>query len=72
MDRRDFLKGSLAGAGAVAGLSAGGLRAMAEDAAKPDERPKPGVEGGRISFLHPKSTQGAMVELSDKKEFEEK
>jgi sugar phosphate isomerase/epimerase len=43
MDRRDFLKGSLAGAGAVAGLSAGGLRAMAEDAAKPDEKPKPGV-----------------------------
>lgn len=36
-----------------------------------DERPKPGVEGGRISFLHPKSTQGAMVELCDKKEFEE-
>lgn len=35
-----------------------------------DERPKPGVEGGRISFLHPKSTQGAMIELCDKKEFE--
>jgi methylmalonyl-CoA epimerase len=33
-----------------------------------DERPKPGVEGGRISFLHPKSTQGSMIELCDKKE----
>ncbi|MFH1502137.1 MAG: methylmalonyl-CoA epimerase [Candidatus Eisenbacteria bacterium] len=36
-----------------------------------DEKPKPGVEGGRISFLHPKSTQGSMIELCDKKEFEE-
>ena len=33
-----------------------------------DETPKPGVEGGRISFLHPKSTHGAMIELCDKKE----
>ena len=30
--------------------------------------PKPGIHGGRISFLHPKSTQGTMVELCDKKE----
>ena len=36
-----------------------------------DEKPKPGVEGGRISFLHPKSTQGSMIELCDKKEFGE-
>jgi methylmalonyl-CoA/ethylmalonyl-CoA epimerase len=36
-----------------------------------DERPKPGVEGGRISFLHPKSTHGAMIELCDKKEMSE-
>lgn len=35
-----------------------------------DDKPKPGVEGGRISFLHPKSTQGSMIELCDKKEFE--
>jgi sugar phosphate isomerase/epimerase len=43
MDRRGFLKSSLVGAGAAAGLSVGGLRAMAEDAAKPEEKPKPGV-----------------------------
>jgi methylmalonyl-CoA epimerase len=33
-------------------------------------QPKPGIHGGRISFLHPKSTQGTMVELCDKKESE--
>ena len=33
-------------------------------------QPKPGIHGGRISFLHPKDTQGTMVELCDKKEFE--
>lgn len=49
---------------ALADVAAGGIRVI-------DEKPKPGVEGGRISFLHPKSTQGAMVELCDKKEFEE-
>jgi len=31
--------------------------------------PKPGIHGGRIAFLHPKNTQGTMVELCDKKEF---
>jgi methylmalonyl-CoA/ethylmalonyl-CoA epimerase len=31
--------------------------------------PKPGIHGGRIAFLHPKGTQGTMVELCDKKEF---
>jgi methylmalonyl-CoA/ethylmalonyl-CoA epimerase len=31
--------------------------------------PKPGIHGGRISFLHPKDTQGTMVELCDDKEF---
>jgi len=31
--------------------------------------PKPGIHGGRISFLHPKDTQGTMVELCDEKEF---
>lgn len=39
----------------------GGIRVI-------DEKPKPGVEGGRIAFLHPKSTGGAMIELCDKKE----
>ena len=33
--------------------------------------PKPGIQGGRISFLHPKNTQGTMVELCDKKKFED-
>jgi methylmalonyl-CoA/ethylmalonyl-CoA epimerase len=32
--------------------------------------PKPGIHGGRIAFLHPKNTQGTMVELCDKKEFD--
>jgi len=35
MDRRAFLKHSIAGAGAVVGLSAGGLRTLAGEAAKP-------------------------------------
>jgi methylmalonyl-CoA epimerase len=35
-----------------------------------DPEPKPGIEGGRISFLHPKDTFGAMIELCDKKEIE--
>lgn len=34
--------------------------------------PKPGIHGGRIAFLHPKSTQGSMIELTDKKEFEDR
>lgn len=46
---------------ALADVGTGGVRVI-------DEKPKPGVEGGRISFLHPKSTQGAMIELCDKKE----
>ena len=33
--------------------------------------PKPGIHGGRIAFLHPKNTQGTMVELCDKKDFED-
>jgi sugar phosphate isomerase/epimerase len=43
MDRRGFLKGSLGCAGAVAGLSAGGLRAVAEESAKAQEKPRLGV-----------------------------
>ena len=30
-----------------------------------DERPRVGAEGKRIVFLHPKSTGGVLVELSD-------
>jgi sugar phosphate isomerase/epimerase len=39
MDRRDFLKASVAGAGAIAGLSAAGSRALAEESAA-GEKPK--------------------------------
>jgi methylmalonyl-CoA epimerase len=44
-------------------VSAAGYRVI-------DPAPKPGIEGGRISFLHPKDTFGAMTELCDKKETE--
>lgn len=30
-----------------------------------DEKPRIGAEGKRIAFLHPKSTGGVLVELSD-------
>jgi methylmalonyl-CoA/ethylmalonyl-CoA epimerase len=30
-----------------------------------DEKPRVGAEGKRIAFLHPKSTAGVLVELSD-------
>ena len=30
-----------------------------------DETPRPGAEGKRIAFLHPKSTGGILVELSE-------
>jgi methylmalonyl-CoA/ethylmalonyl-CoA epimerase len=30
-----------------------------------DEEPRPGAEGKRIAFLHPRSTGGVLVELSD-------
>ncbi len=44
-------------------VAGAGIRVLGE--------PKPGIHGGRISFLHPKDTQGTMVELCDKKEFED-
>ena len=44
-------------------VAGAGIRVLGE--------PRPGIHGGRISFLHPKDTQGTMVELCDKKEFEE-
>ena len=31
-----------------------------------DEKPRIGAEGKRIAFLHPKSTGGVLVELSDR------
>lgn len=48
--------------GALTEVAGAGLRVIGE--------PKPGIHGGRIAFMHPKSTQGAMIELCDKKEFD--
>lgn len=31
-----------------------------------DETPRPGADGYRIAFLHPKSTNGVLVEISQK------
>lgn len=31
-----------------------------------DETPKPGAEGKRIAFIHPKSTKGVLLELVEK------
>jgi len=30
-----------------------------------DEQPRVGAEGKRIAFLHPKSTGGVLIELSE-------
>jgi methylmalonyl-CoA/ethylmalonyl-CoA epimerase len=30
-----------------------------------DDKPRPGAEGDRIAFLHPTSTLGALIELSE-------
>jgi methylmalonyl-CoA epimerase len=46
---------------ALVEVSGAGLRVIGD--------PKPGIHGGRISFLHPRSTQGAMIELCDKKDY---
>jgi methylmalonyl-CoA/ethylmalonyl-CoA epimerase len=32
-----------------------------------DEKPRYGAGGARIAFLHPKSTYGVLVELSERK-----
>jgi methylmalonyl-CoA/ethylmalonyl-CoA epimerase len=32
-----------------------------------DEKPRDGADGYRIAFLHPKSTNGVLVEISEKK-----
>jgi methylmalonyl-CoA/ethylmalonyl-CoA epimerase len=31
-----------------------------------DDRPRPGADGCRVAFLHPKSTNGILIELSQK------
>jgi methylmalonyl-CoA/ethylmalonyl-CoA epimerase len=33
-----------------------------------DQQPRPGADGYRIAFLHPKSTNGVLIEISQKKE----
>ena len=33
-----------------------------------DEKPRLGAHGTRIAFIHPKSTQGVLIELVEKKE----
>jgi methylmalonyl-CoA/ethylmalonyl-CoA epimerase len=31
-----------------------------------DEHPRPGADGHRVAFLHPKSTNGVLIEISQK------
>lgn len=31
-----------------------------------DEKPRPGAEGGRIAFVHPKSMKGVLLELCER------
>ena len=50
----------------------GALEEVSEAGVRVLGAPKPGIHGGRISFLHPKDTQGTMVELCDTKESEER
>lgn len=40
-------------------LSKSGLRLI-------DEKPRPGAEGKLVAFLHPKSTSGVLIELTEK------
>ncbi len=44
--------------GALARCKAAGYRLI-------DESPRPGVDGHRVAFLHPKATGGILLELSD-------
>ncbi|UCF05539.1 MAG: methylmalonyl-CoA epimerase [bacterium] len=43
----------------LAELAASGVRLI-------DETPRPGAEGKLVAFLHPKSTTGVLIELSEK------
>ncbi len=45
-------------AGVLAGLSASGLKLI-------DAAPRPGAEGRQVAFVHPKSTGGVLIELSE-------
>lgn len=50
---------------AVDDLDAALERCRAAGIALVDEQPRTGAEGKRIAFLHPKSTGGILIELSD-------
>lgn len=50
---------------AVDDLDATLARAKARGIQLIDETPRMGAEGKRIAFLHPKSTQGVLVELTE-------
>lgn len=50
---------------AVDDLDATLARAKAHGIQLIDETPRMGAEGKRIAFLHPKSTQGVLVELTE-------
>ena len=45
---------------ALAELKAKGIQLI-------DEKPRPGAGGAKIAFLHPKSTNGVLVELCERK-----
>ena len=32
-----------------------------------DDRPRPGADGSRVAFLHPKSTNGVLIEISQER-----
>jgi methylmalonyl-CoA/ethylmalonyl-CoA epimerase len=43
-------------------------RLMAEGFQMIDQQPRDGAEGYKVAFLHPKSTNGVLVEISQKRE----
>ena len=53
--------GATSARGAVDGI----LRALRAGVRLIDETPRVGAEGKRIAFLHPSSTAGVLVELSE-------
>lgn len=45
---------------------AGTLRKLEKDGIQPvDREPRPGAEGRKIAFLHPKTTAGILIELTE-------
>lgn len=49
----------------VADLDAALVRARAAGYRLVDEEPRPGAQGLRVAFLHPKSTSGILIELTE-------